>query len=148
MTWEHSFDVMGLPEPQGSARAFVRGKRAIITSDNKGLAAWRQAVRYEAQRYVECTDLLLYDRDHFAVSLALEFRFPRPKSRSKRLIRHSRQPDLDKLIRSVGDALTGVIMEDDSMIDELVVRKGYCDQVFSRPGVKVAFSAGPIKTEK
>jgi len=144
-SWEHTFLVMGVPEPQGSARGFRgRGRRVIITSDNKDLPAWRQAVRYEAQRYVEHNGLTIYDRKHYALALALEFNFVKPVSAPKNLTRHNKRPDLDKLVRAVGDALTGVIMEDDSMVDELVVQKRYGD----RPGVKVAFSAALIKQPK
>jgi hypothetical protein len=34
-------------------------------------------------------------------------------------------PDLDKLVRGLNDALTGVVFEDDSQIDQIVAVKRY-----------------------
>ena len=46
-----AFAVYGTAEPQGSSRAFVRGGRAVVTSDNPDLHTWRQVVAYTAQQH-------------------------------------------------------------------------------------------------
>ncbi len=140
----HEFRVMGTPEPQGSARAFVRGKRAIITSDNKDLSAWRQAVRYEAQRYVEEHKIPCASRKMEAVRLEAVFRFHRPTSISKRIQLHNKRPDLDKLLRAIGDALTGIVYEDDGQIDRIAGYKKYAKE--GEPSdVAIQFEIVPIK---
>jgi crossover junction endodeoxyribonuclease RusA len=66
--------------------------------------------------------------------LVVVFYFPRPKSHyGARGLKPSapgwvtRTPDLDKLVRAVGDSLTGVCVRDDSLIVELVAMKRYAD---------------------
>src|SRR5207249_11900094 len=44
-----TFQVHGLPAPQGSTRAFVVKAKPIITSTAKGLSAWRRLVADAAQ---------------------------------------------------------------------------------------------------
>lgn len=69
-----------------------------------------------------------------------EFRFARPKSHltkkgvlTKSAPRtHVSKPDLDKLVRTVLDALTGVVIHDDSQVCGIVAQKDYAD-----PGVQV-----------
>lgn len=51
----------------------------------------------------------------------------------KRRFWHTRKPDLDKLTRSIKDALTGVIYNDDSQIVGLHCFKEYGDE----PGVDI-----------
>ena len=36
--------VPGIPQPQGSKNAYVRGGRAVLVEANKNLPAWRQIV--------------------------------------------------------------------------------------------------------
>jgi Holliday junction resolvase RusA-like endonuclease len=117
-----SFSVTGLPQPKGSAKAFLpKGwTRPVITSDNKGLKAWEQAVRYEAQR--AANGLFFQDEP---VGLAVYFHLPRPKSLPKKVHAHTKRPDLDKLTRAVGDALTGVVWHDDSQLVQIEAMKGY-----------------------
>ena len=46
-----TFQVHGLPAPQGSTRAFVVKGKPIITSTAKGLSAWRRLVADVAQDF-------------------------------------------------------------------------------------------------
>jgi len=120
------FDVSGLPIPQGSTRAFVVKGRPIITSTSKGLGSWRQLVAGEAQRLVSAPI-------DGPVAMTLSFRLPRPKSApKKRWIYPSKRPDLDKLVRAVLDAVTQVIIADDSQVVSLTAIKEY-----GPPGVLV-----------
>ena len=106
--------VLGTPVPQGSAKAFVRGKRAIVTHDNAATEPWRDSVKAHARKVVGPE--IRYTRPQ-AVHLAVEFVMPRRASAPKRSTPpHTRKPDLDKLVRAVGDALTGVVYEDDSQV--------------------------------
>jgi crossover junction endodeoxyribonuclease RusA len=148
------FDVRGTPVPQGSSRAFVvQGKAILVTGAGKGpLAAWRHAIATEARRTVE---------DHppltGPVTVALAFRFPRPKSHwlpanARRPAAELRldapvfvtsKPDADKLARAALDALTGVVFGDDAQVSTLSVVKRYAGLV-EGPGVHVTVRSNEV----
>ncbi len=121
------FTVFCKPEPQGSTRAFMRKgmKFPVVTSDNKNLKSFRQQVSIAA--------ITAMNEGHYTripkkvpVDLTLTFYFQRPASKSKKAFCVVK-PDLDKLCRSIGDALTGICFDDDSQITDLFARKFYGD---------------------
>lgn len=123
------FDVDGVAQPKGSARAFVpKGwTRAVVTTANPQLKAWTQLIRTQLQGVlvrpgVASTVALLWDAP---VRVTLDFHLPRPKSLPRRITRHTRKPDLDKLARGAIDALTGLVIRDDAHVVELFTRKVY-----------------------
>ena len=113
------FTVIGVPQPQGSARAFIRGNHAIVTHDNPQTTNWRHTIATQAQS-VARNELFLGP-----VALRVTFRLPRPISLPKKVSHHVRKPDLDKLIRAIGDGLTGTVFVDDKQIVELHAAKVY-----------------------
>lgn len=123
-----SFWVYGTPQTQGSMRAFVIGKRAVVTSTNKQLKSWRERVA-EAARKAGWGDELIDGPVH----LQMHFRVARPRSHfnakglkaSAPELPASHVGDLDKLVRAIGDALTGVIWTDDRRIVSIVAKKDY-----------------------
>ncbi len=120
------FDVSSLPIPQGSTRAFVVNGKPIITSTSKGLNSWRRLIADRAQDRVSAPI-------EGAVAVTLGFRLPRPKSApKKKWIYPSKRPDLDKLVRAVLDAITNVIIADDSQVVSLTATKDY-----GPPGVMI-----------
>jgi crossover junction endodeoxyribonuclease RusA len=116
-----TFTVVGIAQPQGSTKAFVpRGwSRPVVTSDNPQNKGWRQCVAVQAQAVAREGQFL------GPVAMAIRFSLPRPVSLPKRILAHVKAPDLDKLVRSVGDALTGVLYRDDAQVVELHARKVY-----------------------
>jgi Holliday junction resolvase RusA-like endonuclease len=85
------------------------------------------------------------------IKVIIEFHMPIPVSWSKkRQIMakgkpHTSRPDLDNLIKFVGDALNDVLWVDDSLIYELHVRKSYHGEPKTR--IKVcALDEKPIPT--
>ena len=146
MTEKHCFKVMGTPQTKGNMRGFPRGRHVIITDGNRNLKGWEQAVRHEAQRYVEQHHIACADKKH-AITLSLSFYFQRPVSAPKSLIHHNKRPDLDKLARAVGDALTGILYIDDGQIDLLVAGKDFAHQG-EASGVWIEFSTRPIREAK
>ena len=75
-----------------------------------------------------------------ALSVTLEFYFPRPKShyrtgRNAHLLRDAApdyptgKPDIDKLARAILDALTGIWWDDDSRVVSLEAVKIYVDPI-------------------
>ena len=123
-----SVTVPGLPQPQGSAKAYRRGQRVIVTSDNPRLAAWRDRLAYgivasrQAAAALHGHPVVRHDGP---VRMSLVFRLVRPKSAAKRAWPTTR-PDLDKLVRAVGDAMTDAgVWRDDSQLVALEATKVY-----------------------
>jgi len=127
-----TFTVYGRPLPKGSAKAFViKGtNRAVVTSNTKGLKGWEESIRAEAQQHA--TELMLG-----SIGLDLVFSLPRPKSlKVGKPARHTKRPDLDKLIRGACDALNGIIWKDDAQITAILARKVYAPTQESVPYVR------------
>lgn len=120
--------VAGIPAPQGSKSAFVRGGRAVIVEGSSakgraGHAAWRQAVATAARDWLEQHPQSPLSEP---ARVTLQFRFPLVASDRYRYW-HVTSPDLDKLARSVGDALVSAgLLADDRFICELHAEKRYC----------------------
>jgi Holliday junction resolvase RusA-like endonuclease len=111
--------VPGVAQPQGSKNAYLRGKRCVLVEANKNLPVWRASVIDHLERAnAGCEPM------KGAISMTVIFFMPKPKSVTRAL--PSVKPDLDKLIRAIGDAATqsGVI-DDDSQICEIVAHKVY-----------------------
>jgi crossover junction endodeoxyribonuclease RusA len=116
------FQVHGKPQPQGSAKAFIpKGwKRPIITSDNKTLKPWRQDVSQLAAQAMQGQETTTAP-----VSVAVTFCFARPKSVKASVVHKTTKPDVDKLLRSVLDSMTGIVFRDDSQVVCLVGQKEF-----------------------
>lgn len=120
-----SFVVYGLPQPKGSARAFMRGGRPIVTSDNPSLAKWESAVRFAASTVVDKAGHRLFEA---GVLAAMAFYLPRPKSVNPRVRPFpTTRPDLDKCARAILDPLKGVLLTDDAQVVGLSCVKFYTD---------------------
>jgi Holliday junction resolvase RusA-like endonuclease len=125
------FTVYGEPIPKGSTRAFVVNGKAVTTNANKKTKDWQLLVAMAAQEYRP--NKLMED----AVGLQLTFTMPRPRSISvKKRPLPTVKPDLDKLIRCILDALTGIMFIDDSQVTEIKAVKHY-DDGDGAPGVEV-----------
>jgi Holliday junction resolvase RusA-like endonuclease len=141
------FFVPGKPETQGSIRAFTNRAtgRAILTSTNAKLAPWRKAV---AQAAAIASGGRLYQKCPVAVSA--EFILPRlvshPKT-SRGITPHAMcKPDLDKLMRALGDGLeSGGIIDEDSRIVEWKASKRYASNE-EQPGARVVIRFLDIQT--
>ena len=126
MTPTVQFTVLGTPTPQGSKTRMPNG--AMV----EGSSATQRAARADWRSSVAAGARIA--ADHFGclegpLRLELTFRFAMPKSR-KAAIRGSgwcwktSAPDLDKLVRAVGDALKiGGLVRDDSLFVEIVASK-------------------------
>ena len=73
-----------------------------------------------------------------AVSVKALFYLPRPGGLPKRVVEHVKQPDLDKLNRAIGDALTHVLWHDDAQIVEWWTRKVYATEGACYVAISVA----------
>lgn len=117
------FEVIGVPKPQGSMKAFNAGGFARVKpSGGTAFAAWRNAVA-QAAKDIAGHDDVTSPLDG-ALALVVEFRFPMPTSRPKATRAagtcwKTTAPDADKLLRCVGDALTasGLVTDDARFVD-------------------------------
>lgn len=137
-----SFFVPGTPIPKGSAKAFYNkhmGRAQVLQDNRDKQKPWASLISVTAQ---EAFDGSIWTGP---LGLSLVFVMPRLKGHfgtGKRFatlkdsapLHHVSKPDLDKLIRCVKDALTGIVWEDDSQVCYLSdTSKIYGD----RPGVHV-----------
>ena len=124
-----TWDVYGLPAPQGSKTAYVRNGRASLVESSKELPAWRDSVIYSVRSGKRPKTPLAEP-----VHVGLEFRFPRPKAhygkdgaiKAGAVDRHTVKPDLDKLTRGVLDALViAQVLVDDATVSWVFAEKRY-----------------------
>ena len=124
--FEIGFTVMGVPVSQGSMKAFViKGtNRAVVThGKTKELMAWRLQIAHQTGK-ARPEDWQMEDS---AIWLEVVFVLPRPKSLPKRVIHDIKRPDLDKLLRALLDAMTGVLYKDDSQVIDIHAVKQYSE---------------------
>uniref|UniRef100_A0A6M3JI82 Putative endodeoxyribonuclease n=1 Tax=viral metagenome TaxID=1070528 RepID=A0A6M3JI82_9ZZZZ len=139
-----SFFVPGTPRPKGSKRGFVIRRKngthgvAMVESSGDNLTTWIRLVRAAAQ------EARFQAQAWRAIStgpvrLGLRFWFRRPKShygsgrnantlKPTAPMKHTIRPDFDKLDRAIGDALQGILWQDDAQIYERIPVEGkyYC----------------------
>ncbi len=126
--------VPGIPQPQGSKNAYFRGNRAVLVEANKKLPAWRKQVseKLEAAN-VSCQPL--------EGALTLEVIFLMPKAKSNKKDYPYQKPDLDKLLRSVGDSATQAgVIKDDSQIVQILAWKLWAED---EPGAVISLKKFP-----
>jgi crossover junction endodeoxyribonuclease RusA len=119
---ELTFDVVGRPAPQGSKKS-IGNNRFIETS--KFLPAWRKDVRLAAEHAVAVNGWAIASGP---VELEVMFYLDRPSSVST--VKRPYPivaPDTDKLLRAVGDSLSGVVYEDDAQVIRVLAWKVYAD---------------------
>jgi Holliday junction resolvase RusA-like endonuclease len=124
---EVSLSVTGNPASQGS-HAIMYGR--IVQVNSSKHKAWRKAIVQEAIATLP-DDWQPIDEP---CELIVNFYLPKPKTVDRQL--PSVSPDLDKLIRAVGDSLTdsGVVI-DDSRIVRISARKLYAEGI--QPGATI-----------
>jgi crossover junction endodeoxyribonuclease RusA len=126
-------EVFGDPASQGS-HSVINGRIVQVNSGKH--KRWRNAVVFAA------LDLIPegWEPIDSPVELSVIFYLPRPKTATREF--PSVMPDLDKLIRSVGDSLTTAgIYVDDSRIVRLTATKVYADH--RGPGALIRINTLP-----
>jgi Holliday junction resolvase RusA-like endonuclease len=114
-----TFTVYGEPATKGSTVSFI-GKKGIVTKhDCATLAGWTKAVAWAAKS----ARVQLAGADE-PICISVLFQFVRPASAKTRRA-PTRKPDIDKLLRALLDALTGVAYVDDSRVVEIYARKTF-----------------------
>lgn len=118
-----TLNVGGLPVPKGSFTPTRNGGFRPAGNSDK-INAWRNDVRHEAR----CA---MGERAPFtgAVRLTVDFMLPYPRSSIRKSqfgwLPPVKKPDMDKLLRSVCDHLTGIVWVDDSQVCYCTMVKSY-----------------------
>jgi len=126
------FTVVGVPQPQGSKTTVTRkGRRPVVREDNPLTGPWRSTVGARAQAAMNGRQLRAGP-----LRLRAVFVFPRPaghfgtgrnagKLKPSAPLYCRTRPDVDKLLRAVGDALTGIVFRDDAQLVIVEAEKHY-----------------------
>ena len=117
-------EISGVPAGKGSMTPYARQRQdgswyGIATHSTKS-KSWEKEIRRQVESQV-VGEVLPLDG---ALGIDLLFQLPRPKTVRRSF--PSVVPDIDKLARSVLDALKGVIVDDSRVVD-LVVKKRYAE---------------------
>lgn len=140
------FTVIGTPAAQGSKRQ-IRTKTGvpIMVEASKNLRPWRDSVAAQAADTAATCDAP-FDGE---LELFVRFRWAMPKSRPKYLrlggwAWKSSTPDLDKLIRAVGDALkvAGLVV-DDARFARIIAEKVEVDGSWTGAQIKLSRLSNP-----
>ena len=108
----------------------------LVEAQSANLKKWRKAIADACQPFSG-------ENIHLGpVRLEVDFFLERPKTvtQAKRLLPIV-PPDLDKLVRGVGDGIgqSGMIWGDDSQVVELVARKFYADEREQGAEIRIIF---------
>ena len=115
MSDQVTFEVHGIPAPQGSKRHIGNGR--MVESSRK-VGPWRALVEVAARQ-------AMTEPFTGPLSVTIAFHMPMPKSRPAKIrklqtVWSSVRPDIDKLARSTLDALTASgIIDDDARVARL-----------------------------
>ena len=125
------FFVPGLPIAKGSARGFLHrhtGRIIVIQDNRKKQKTWSAQIGL-------CARAAGVTLSTAPIRLRLAFQFSRPKSHLNAAglklaapRAHTQKPDLDKLVRCVLDALTGLAYPDDSRVVSVDARKDWAEK--------------------
>jgi Holliday junction resolvase RusA-like endonuclease len=120
-----SFSVKGIPTPKGSFTRMPNGKMipAGTKESRHRMTIWNDEIQIAAIRKMD-------GRLPFVgpIRLMVEFCMPVPTTVRKYeqgWLPHTKQPDVDKLFRMLGDALTGIVWKDDSQVCASAISKCY-----------------------
>lgn len=140
---EAAFTVQGVPIPEGSKTPVIRrranGQQFVFLMDGRDAKAQKAFKRWRADITTIATRAWAgrppIEAQH-AVAITLSFRILPPATIPKGRWAPSVAPDLDKLVRAVGDSLTGVVYVDDGQIVDIHTRKRYVRDG-EKPGVDI-----------
>ena len=121
--------ITGKPIAQGRARAYKTPTGHIRMYDPPLSKDWKLWIRY-------CVLAQSPKQPSLApMILRATFWMPRPKSLPKSVLYHTKKPDVDNLLKSCKDALTGIFFRDDAQIIRVEGEKRYA--VVQSPGVVI-----------
>jgi crossover junction endodeoxyribonuclease RusA len=131
-----NFHAYGIPMPKGSYTRMPNGAMlpAGTVASRKRFTDWRTDIRMAA-----LAAMGERNPSRNAIRFMCEFQLPYPQSSIRKWQwgwwPHMKQPDIDKLLRALFDALTGIVWADDSQVAFVTMNKVYAWN--GKPGVHV-----------
>lgn len=118
---ELSFTVPGMAQTKGSWKPGRNSRTGgvVLRPDNRAEPSWADAVGWTGRHALQKLETPIADDRRYHVELV--FLLPKPPSRAR-----TNRRDIDKLERSVLDALTGIVWLDDEQVDTLNTDKRPC----------------------
>jgi len=114
-----TFDVLGIPVAQGRPKFTTRSGYGRAYDPKKSVQGKHdfkmQSLKYRPKELIK-----------EAIQLDIIFYLPRPKSLPKKVIYHTKKPDIDNLVKLCCDSMKGIFFIDDSQIIRLNAKKRYC----------------------
>lgn len=140
----HTITVLGKPAPQGSKsfKGLNRLGRGILTEDCQDLKPWRADIIIAVETYLKPLRPAWRPLDTAQIiRMIFTVRKPTTAPKTRRTV-PDRKPDLDKLARAVGDALTiaGLIRDDAILVEYSRLAKVYPGEdpeALPSPGVRI-----------
>lgn len=126
--WALEVFIPGKPAAQGSKRHVGGGR---LVEQSKAVAPWRTLVAWHVAQEWTAAPL------DGPIDLEVEFVMPRPSATPKRRTPPAiRRPDVDKLLRALLDAVTGVLWRDDSQVVQVFMTKRIAE-LGEQPGCRI-----------
>jgi len=122
------FFVSGVPVGKGSGRAIISKttKKAMFLPASSRTKEWENQIKFHAGMHKPVTP--------YTEGVAIRTSFVTCQPKSAKWRKHPTvKPDIDKLVRTVLDALTGIYYVDDCQVVQLEASKMYGDS----PGVMI-----------
>lgn len=139
-----SFTILGEPQGKGRPR-FARAGNYVRTYTPDKTAAYENLVKLEYER--QCRGQKFGDTEQLDLRIFAYYGVPQSASKKKKcqmldgIIRPSKKPDMDNVVKVIADSLNNVAYKDDTQIVDAMVRKFYSDT----PRVKVVIqTAEPL----
>lgn len=121
-----------LGEPQGKGRPRFRSTGSYVTTYTPDkTAAYENLVKLEYER--QCSGARFEDGESLDMRIYAYYGIPKRTSKKKAalmlngLIRPTKKPDMDNVVKVIADSLNNVAYKDDTQIVDAMVRKFYSD---------------------
>lgn len=123
--------VSTVPIPKGRPRFHISRRGQVHTFTPEKTSVFESQI---ALKYKEQSNGLKFERD-IPLKVSLFFGLPIPMSTTKSrrvamlegILKHTKKPDIDNLVKAVLDALNDVAWEDDSQIVRVAAEKEYSE---------------------
>lgn len=126
-----TFEILGEPKGKGRPRHAKRGN-FVTTYTDKSTVMYENLVRTEFER--QCSDLRFNDEAYLDMRIYAYYSIPKSTSKKKKelmikgIIRPSKKPDIDNVLKVIADSLNQVAYKDDVQIVDCMIRKFYSEK--------------------
>lgn len=125
-----SFTILGEPQGKGRPR-FTKVGSYVKTYTPDKTVAYENLVKLEYER--QCRGVRFGDKDFLEMRIYAFYGIPKSTSKKRKeqmlggVIRPSKKPDMDNVIKAIADSLNNVAYRDDTQIVDAWIRKLYSE---------------------